>query len=299
MAGYYNEFGQWIYGDTSSPIPEGSENDPQFYGWPGGSPDLVGSGAGGGGQTYDPSLDQYPVADPWDLYDKNTQGQPQTPFTDPYADWGTPGSNGEEDSWVSGTGVDGIGGSKWDAVKGFLSGLSMDGSPSKSSSGTGVITAGNAAAAAAQGRKSEAEIQNDLMRNQISRGALELSQKKYAADVPQVRGAQSVKGDIMANAQDLKLTPSNPKIQVPTISGGMRPSMFSQNTRDLGRELSRSALASQLAGDSFTPVQDPSYPKAGFMENLNNGVAGAGQIGNAVGTIWDYIKALDPNYTDK
>jgi hypothetical protein len=46
--------------------------------------------------------------------------------------------------------------------------------------------------------------------------------------------------------------------------------------------LSQDALSQQLAGDAFTPVKDPKYPEAGFMENLNKYGANGLSIWNLI-----------------
>lgn len=91
----------------------------------------------------------------------------------------------------------------------------------------------------------------------IGIGNLDLAQKRYALEAPGARAGQAVRGDILANAQDAKFNlPST--IPQMSISGGLRPSMFSANTRALGGELSASALANQRKGDTFAPL--PTLP---------------------------------------
>ncbi len=93
----------------------------------------------------------------------------------------------------------------------------------------------------------------------IGVGNLDLAQKNYALAAPGKRAGNSVRGDILANAQDVSIQgPST--IPTTTISGGLRPSMFSNNTRELGGLLSSQALAQQKAGDTFAPLPKvPAY----------------------------------------
>jgi hypothetical protein len=91
----------------------------------------------------------------------------------------------------------------------------------------------------------------------VNIGNLELDQRRYALDAPGKRAGNSVRGDILANAQDVTfdLPSTIPKINV---AGGLRPSMFSANTRALGGEMSAQALAEQRKGDAFGPL--PTLP---------------------------------------
>lgn len=84
----------------------------------------------------------------------------------------------------------------------------------------------------------------------VNVGNLELDQRKYALDAPGKRAGNAVRGDILANAQDASfdLPSTIPNI---SINGGVRPSMFSANTRALGGEMSAQALAEQRKGDAF------------------------------------------------
>ncbi len=92
----------------------------------------------------------------------------------------------------------------------------------------------------------------------IGVGNLDLAQKNYALAAPGKRAANSVRGDILANAQDANITGLPSTIPKFSFSGGLRPSMFSANTRALGGELSSQALADQRKGDTFAPL--PSLP---------------------------------------
>ncbi len=131
-----------------------------------------------------------------------------------------------------------------------------------------------------------------------NRAAIDLNQRNFALNAPSTRAGQSVRGDLMANAQDATISGLRPTIQPPNISGGLRPSLFSDNTRALGSEMSRKALMDQMAGDKFEPMAplptfdkmpDPNIPdvtglpQAGKLDTALTGIGTAG-------TIWDIIK---------
>ena len=82
-----------------------------------------------------------------------------------------------------------------------------------------------------------------------------LNEQELALSAPRSRAANSVRGSILANAQDAGVT-GLPK-GVPNIqfTGGLRPSMFSGDTRALGQQMTRDALLSQMA-PQVTPYSD-------------------------------------------
>lgn len=69
---------------------------------------------------------------------------------------------------------------------------------------------------------------------------------------PQRRAANSVRGDILANVQDVGVS-GPPGVNVTSFSGGLRPSLLSGNSRALGAQMSKEALLSELANDEPTP----------------------------------------------
>lgn len=85
----------------------------------------------------------------------------------------------------------------------------------------------------------------------------DLSQREFALTAPNTRAGTAVRGDILSNARDVSIAaPSG--INVPQISGGLRPSMFSDATRQLGTTITNQALAAQQKGDTFAPL--PALP---------------------------------------
>ena len=80
-------------------------------------------------------------------------------------------------------------------------------------------------------------------------GTLKEYETRLAA--PQARAGNSVRGDILANAQDVGVS-GPPGVNVTSFSGGLRPSLLSGNTRALGAQMSKEALLSELANDEPT-----------------------------------------------
>ncbi len=112
----------------------------------------------------------------------------------------------------------------------------------------------------------------------LSGANVDLQQRNFALNAPSTRASQSVRGDIMANAQDVEFSGLPSYVTMGKTSGGLRPSLMSGNTRQLGSELSRKALMDQLKGDSFAPIEPlptaGSLPSSGLVTGL--GVAGLG-----------------------
>jgi hypothetical protein len=148
-------------------------------------------------------------------------------------------------------------------------------------------------------------INQNATQNSVNAGAAErmgqrnqaLDEKKFALAAPSVRAGQSVRGSIMQNAQPMTLSglPDRISSRIPTISGGLSPALFNDNTRALGGEMTRKALIDQLKGDEFAPmeatdfskgiVDQPEleeYQKAGLLEKI---LGGAGMVGSIIGGI--------------
>jgi len=118
----------------------------------------------------------------------------------------------------------------------------------------------NAAKAAAQSRNDQVNQQGyatdkstdlqALAAAQNSQNAREggiLNEQELALSAPRTRAQNSVRGSILANAQDASISGLPAGVHVPTISGGLRPSMFTGDTRALGQAMTRDALLSQMA----------------------------------------------------
>jgi hypothetical protein len=85
-----------------------------------------------------------------------------------------------------------------------------------------------------------------------AKGQLSEYETKLAA--PGQRAANSVRGDILANVQDVGFdAPAG--VNVTSFSGGLRPSLLSGNSRALGGQMSKEALMDALSG-SPTPFSN-------------------------------------------
>jgi hypothetical protein len=128
-----------------------------------------------------------------------------------------------------------------------------------------------------------AQLMEQALQN---RAQLEMQQKQFGLQAPQARASNSVRGDTLANLQDATISGLPSRINVPQIGGGLRPSLLSQNSRDLGKDMSRQALMQQLQGDQFTPMPAANIPsitpmpQAGALDKILNTV---GVIGTGVG----------------
>ena len=125
----------------------------------------------------------------------------------------------------------------------------------------------------------------------MNRATLDLNQRNFALNAPTTRMSQSARGSMLANAQDLQI--SHPRANIPTITGGMRPSALSPETRQLGALVARQTLLDQMKGDTFDPVPQQNWqggvvappgvtpqPQASGLEKWG-GIAGI--LGNLAG----------------
>jgi hypothetical protein len=135
--------------------------------------------------------------------------------------------------------------------------------------------------------------QKQMLENALNnRGQLDLQQRQFQLTAPQARAKNSARGDALANLQDVSIN-AGPRINIPQISGGLRPTLLSDNSRQLGSEMSRQALLQQMQGDTFAPMPDmPTFdtlpapqipsitptPQAGALDTILNtlGAVGAG-----------------------
>jgi hypothetical protein len=84
-------------------------------------------------------------------------------------------------------------------------------------------------------------------------GVLKEQEARMAA--PGQRATNSVRGDILANVQDVGISAPD-GVNVTTFSGGLRPSLLSGNSRALGGQMSKEALLDALDGKDPTPFSD-------------------------------------------
>ena len=152
----------------------------------------------------------------------------------------------------------------------------------------GVSTAGQIAAARQAGRQAQAQAQVPVDRlNQdaatstlgvqqraldaqdaalLARALGQLQQADAARKAPGQRASNAVRGDILANVQDVQLGGLSSRIPKMEFSGGLRPGLLSGSSRQLGREISRQALVDQLKGD---PMPFSNLPAADYSKILN------------------------------
>ena len=161
--------------------------------------------------------------------------------------------------------------------------------------GIGGKVASKASQGRAQGRAQEAGfgLQQDqaaIQRARLleealqSRAGLDLARRNFALQAPGQRGRAALQGDILANAQDAQVMGpiSRTGGRMPQITGGLRPSLKSGATRQLGSQMSRNALLSQMQGDRFEPMAAPQIPgatpppKAGKLDRFLNILGGVG-----------------------
>lgn len=96
---------------------------------------------------------------------------------------------------------------------------------------------------------------NSAYQAALSRGSGILSENAANLAAPGKRAANSVRGSILANAQDVGVSGLPKGVPHIEFTGGLRPSMFSGDTRALGAQISRQALLDQMAPQA-TPFAD-------------------------------------------
>jgi hypothetical protein len=79
-----------------------------------------------------------------------------------------------------------------------------------------------------------------------------LDERESALKEPQQLASNSLRGDMLANAQDITVD-APPGVNVTTFGGGFTPSMLSGNTRALGTKMSRDALINAMDGKAPMP----------------------------------------------
>lgn len=78
-----------------------------------------------------------------------------------------------------------------------------------------------------------------------SKGVIDEYETRLAA--PGKRASNAVRGDILAGVQDVGVN-APAGVNVTSFSGGLRPSLLSGNTRELGGQMSKEALLDALSG---------------------------------------------------
>ena len=137
---------------------------------------------------------------------------------------------------------------------------------------TGTVS-GALAQARGEGRQTE-----NAQRAAQQQQALQAAQ--FNRQAPSARANSAVRGDILAGAQPVTTIGSGRDLR---FSGGLSPALLSGNTRQLGQNMSRQALMSQLgqggANDPYTFNTQPFQPQqAGLLDKILGGVGLAGEI---------------------
>lgn len=172
----------------------------------------------------------------------------------------------------------------------FTGGATLAGIPAIDA--IGAVSSG-VAGGRAQGRQQETDnlLRESLAQNGRYRNQLDAAQLNLQA--PGMRAQQSVKGDILANAQPFQWTGQTKmsgNIPVPQSTGGLSPSLFSDNTRELGRMLSEGARQGQgtNGGQVIAPPPDVAeMPQGNAADSILSLV---GQIAPFLSLIGSYNK---------
>lgn len=114
---------------------------------------------------------------------------------------------------------------------------------------------------------------------------LNQSRALLGLSAPASEAHNSVQGDILANAQDFSLSGLPKGVTVPTMSGGLRPSLLSPASRALGANMSRNALLNNLSGKDV-PALTP-LPAASAYDKILQGVAQGGGFLNAANGLFN------------
>lgn len=136
-----------------------------------------------------------------------------------------------------------------------------------------------------------------------TRDAQALERAKFGVAAPQERAKQAAYGDALKNVQDVNIDfqPQTGPATKFNVTGGLRPSMFGETSREAGGELGRQALLALMTG-SDTPetsplvdIPDVSEPKgSGVLEKVTGGVGLGGSILDALGPILSKLKKRGP-----
>lgn len=149
------------------------------------------------------------------------------------------------------------GGGGWGGVLGQVAGVANNMSP----------VLGQMAAGRAKGEGEEAGMRGKAMEQEFQN---KLALDKLQASRPQLRAQQAIQGDIVANAQDFHATgPDRVMSHVVHGTGGVRPSLFSDATRQAGRDLNQ--IGTSTMGHENLPTApgfQESMPKSNWLDSV-------------------------------
>jgi hypothetical protein len=92
--------------------------------------------------------------------------------------------------------------------------------------------------------------------SKLNRAGLDLNQRNFALNAPNVRGRQAVAGSLLQNLQPATMSGGSERLRAatPAIQGGMSASALSPEARQMGQLMVQQALEKQQAGDTFEPI---------------------------------------------
>lgn len=150
--------------------------------------------------------------------------------------------------------------------------------------------AGNDAAASAYGRNLQGSAQQTQDRNAIALYQAELNAAQQALNQRGQLAGQAAHGDLLSNVQDVQLSnlPASVQGRMPTLTGGLRPSVLGPNARSAGQQLSRQAILDLLNGgikQPTAPTLTP-LPQASGYEDFSKNLGRAGSYIGALGPLF-------------
>lgn len=167
--------------------------------------------------------------------------------------------------------------------------LSQGGSPTGANPATDLSQVlGGTAEGRAKGKVDEANLLLDRGRLADSMYGNALTAKKLAASLPDTRASQAVRGDLLANMQDVTASgPARVMNNVTHFSGGARPSALGPNARAAGAALSKIGLDN--IGNETMPTAPtlPDLPQANVEDKILGAATPALGI---IGSIGQYLK---------
>lgn len=145
--------------------------------------------------------------------------------------------------------------------------------------------------AVGKGRAENRAAENEQL---LKRQELALDSAKFNRQAPGARIAGAARGDLLANVQPASFSGGGRDLNV---TGGLSPALLSQSSRQLGQNVSRQALLSQLgqggANDPYTFDTTQFAPKKpGLLDKILGGAA----ITNSL--LQTYGKQDDPQQQD-
>jgi hypothetical protein len=139
---------------------------------------------------------------------------------------------------------------------------------------------------------------NSAYQAALTRAGGVLNEQAANLAAPGKRASNAVRGDVLANLQDSEITGLPAGVPHISFTGGLRPSMFSGNTRALGAAMSRQALLDQMGTPSTPfsslPALDVSsitsrtapgatpLPTPSTLDNILSGLATSGAYAGAI-----------------